>query len=236
VRDHCGRSAGKGGIVANEGLKLYSYWRSSAAYRVRIALNLKGLAYDLVPVDLAGNGGEQHSAGFRALNPQELVPVLIDGERIIRQSQAIIEYLDETYDGEAKLLPASARERARVRALAQMIACDIHPLNNTRVMQYLEREFNAPPIEREHWTRHWIVEGFGAIEALLADNPSTGIYCEGDEPTLADVFLVPQVYNARRWSVDLAPFPIIARIDASCRALEEFERARPENQPDAPRS
>jgi maleylacetoacetate isomerase len=222
--------------MASDGLKLYSYWRSSAAYRVRIALNLKGLAYELVPVNLVGGGGEQHSEAYRALNPQELVPVLIDGERIVRQSAAIIEYLDETYDGTAKLLPATARERARVRALAQAVACDIHPLNNTRVMQYLEREFNVPPIERERWIRHWIGEGFRAIEALLADNPSTGIYCEGDEPTMADIFLVPQVYNARRWSVDLAPFPLIARINDSCLALEEFERARPENQPDAPRS
>jgi maleylacetoacetate isomerase len=221
--------------MPNEGLKLYSYWRSSAAYRVRIALNLKGLAYDLVPVNLAGDG-EQHSTEYRELNPQELVPILIDGERVVRQSQAIIEYLDETYDGEAKLLPATARERARVRALAQMIACDIHPLNNTRVMQYLEREFNAPPIERERWTRHWISEGFRAIEALLANNPSTGLYCEGDEPTMADIFLVPQVYNARRWSVEMGAFPIISRISDSCLNLEEFERARPENQPDAPKS
>jgi len=222
--------------MASEGLKLYSYWRSSASYRVRIALNLKGLPYDLVPVDLVGGIGEQHSPEYRLLNPQELVPLLIDGERVIRQSQAIVEYLDETYDGEAKLLPATARDRARVRALAQMIACDVHPLNNTRVMQYLEREFNVPPIERERWMRHWIGEGFRAVEALLADSLSTGIYCEGDEPTLADVFLVPQVYNARRWSVDMAPFPIISRINDSCLSLEEFERARPENQPDAPKS
>jgi len=220
--------------MASDGLKLYSYWRSSAAYRARIALNLKGLPYELVPVNLLP--GEQHSAEYRAVNPQELVPVLVDGERIVRQSQAIIEYLDETYDGEAKLLPATARERARVRALAQMIACDIHPLNNTRVMHYLEREFNVPQIERERWTRHWIGEGFRAIEALLSANPSTGIYCEGDEPTLADIFLVPQVYNAQRWAVDMAPFPIIARINASCLSLEEFERARPENQPDAPKA
>jgi maleylacetoacetate isomerase len=222
--------------MASEGLKLYSYWRSSAAYRVRIALNLKGLPYELVPVNLGSSGGDQHLPDYSALNPQELVPVLIDGERIIRQSQAIIEYLDESYDGEAKLLPASARERARVRALAQVIACDIHPLNNTRVMQYLEHQFSAPPIEREHWTQHWIREGFRAIEALLAENPSTGIYCEGDEPTLADIFLIPQVYNARRWSVDMAAYPIIQRINTSCLALEEFERAKPENQPDAPKS
>jgi maleylacetoacetate isomerase len=221
--------------MASEGLRLYSYWRSSASYRVRIALNLKGLDYELVPVNLVGGGGEQHSVEYRMVNPQELVPVLIDGERIIRQSQAIIEYLDETYDGEAKLLPAIARDRARVRALAQTIACDIHPLNNTRVMQYLEREFKVQEAGRERWMRHWMTQGFGAIEELLADKPSTGIYCEGDEPTMADIFLVPQVYNAARWSVDMTPFPIIRRINDSCMRLEEFERAKPENQPDAPK-
>ena len=219
--------------MAAVGLKLYSYWRSSAAYRVRIALNLKGLPYEQVAVHLAS--GEQRGAGFDALNPQHLLPVLIDGERVIRQSQTIIEYLDESYDGEMKLLPATARARARVRGLAQMIACDIHPLNNLRVMQYLEHEFNAPKLERESWTKHWIEEGFKAIEALLADNPATGVYCEGDEPSLADVFLIPQVYNARRAAVDLAPFPIIRRIDENCLKLTAFDRARPENQPDAPR-
>lgn len=218
------------------GLKLYGYWRSSAAYRVRIALNLKGLPYEQVAVHLVNNGGEQHADAFRALNPQELLPVLVDGERIVRQSQAIIEYLDETYDGEMKLLPATARDRARVRALAQIVACDIHPLANLRVMQYLEHEFNAPQLEREAWTRHWIGAGLTAIEALLADNLSTGDYCEGDEPSLADIFLVPQVYNARRASLDLSPFPIITRIEAACLKLPAFERARPENQPDAPKS
>jgi maleylacetoacetate isomerase len=220
--------------MAAVGLKLYSYWRSSACYRVRIALNLKGLPYEQAPVHLAKS--EQHGAEFGSVNPQQLVPVLIDGERVIRQSQAIIEYLDESYDGEMKLLPATARARARVRALAQMIACDIHPLNNLRVMQYLESEFNAPKLERESWTKHWIEEGFKAIEALLADNHATGVYCEGDEPSLADVFLIPQVYNARRAAVDLAPFPIIRRIEENCLKVTAFERARPENQPDAPRS
>jgi maleylacetoacetate isomerase len=220
--------------MAAVGLKLYSYWRSSASYRVRIALNLKGLPYEQVPVHLANS--EQHAAEFNALNPQQLVPLLIDGERVIRQSQTIIEYLDESYDGEMKLLPATARARARVRALAQMIACDIHPLNNLRVMQYLESEFNAPKLERESWTKHWIEEGFKAIEALLADSHATGVYCEGDEPSLADVFLIPQVYNARRAAVDLAPFPMIRRIDENCLKVTAFERARPENQPDAPKS
>jgi maleylacetoacetate isomerase len=220
--------------MAAVGLKLYSYWRSSACYRVRIALNLKGLPYEQAHVHLAH--GEQRGDDFGGVNPQQLVPVLIDGERVIRQSQTIIEYLDESYDGEMKLLPATARARARVRALAQMIACDIHPLNNLRVMQYLEREFNAPKLERESWTKHWIEEGFKAIEALLADNHATGVYCEGDEPSLADVFLIPQVYNARRAAVDLAPFPMIRRIEENCLKLTAFERARPENQPDAPKS
>jgi maleylacetoacetate isomerase len=222
--------------MANDSLKLYSYWRSSAAFRVRIALNLKGLIYDIVPVHLTEGGGQQHAAPFRKVNPQEMVPVLVDGERVVRQSMAIIEYLDEAYEGERKILPATARERARVRSLAQMVACDIHPLNNLRVMQYMEREFNTPQVERDRWTQHWMREGFAAIEALLEDNPSTGIFCEGDEPSMADICLVPQVYNAQRWSVDMSEFPMIERISAECMKLEAFQRARPENQPDAPRS
>jgi len=221
--------------MAGDGVKLYSYWRSSAAYRVRIALNLKGLDYEIAPVHLTEKGGEQHGDEFRAVNPQGLVPVLVDRSRVIRQSMAIIEYLEEAYEGERKLLPATARERARVRGLANIIAADIHPLNNLRVMQYLEREFNTPQVERERLTQHWIREGFTAFEQLLADNPSTGTYCEGDEPTMADICLVPQVYNAKRWSVDMTPFPLIQRINDSCAKLEEFERARPENQPDAPK-
>ena len=220
--------------MGGDGVKLYSYWRSSAAYRVRIALNLKGIDYEIVPVHLPGD--EQHSDEFHAVNPQELVPVLVDRSRVIRQSMAIIEYLEEAYEGARKLLPATARERARVRGLAHIIAADIHPLNNLRVKQYLEREFNTPQVERERWTQHWIREGFTAFENLLADNPSTGEYCEGDEPTMADICLVPQVYNARRWSVDMTPFPLIQRISEACMKLDEFERARPENQPDAPKS
>jgi maleylacetoacetate isomerase len=222
--------------MANDSIKLYSYWRSSAAFRVRIALNLKGLVYDIMSVHLTDAGGQQHATSFRELNPQELIPVLVDGVRVIRQSMAIIEYLDEVYDGERKILPATARERARVRALAQMVACDIHPLNNLRVMQYLEREFNTPQVERDRWAQHWMREGFAAIESLLADNPSVGLFCEGDEPTLADICLVPQVYNARRWSVDMAEFPMIRRINDECVKLDAFERAKPENQPDTPKS
>lgn len=215
-------------------IKLYSYWRSSAAYRVRIALNLKQLAHEIVPVHLVKNGGEQHSDGYRKINPQECVPTLLDGARVFRQSMAIIEYLEETYPGTAALLPSTARERARVRALAQVVACDIHPLNNLRVMQFLEHEFSSPQVERERWTRHWISAGFHALELMLADNSGTGIYCDGDAPTMADLCLVPQVYNARRFNIDMAAFPVITRIEQQCLQLPAFEAARPENQPDAP--
>lgn len=219
--------------MAAEGLKLYSYWRSSAAYRVRIALNLKGLPYELVPVNIAPTAAEHRGAEFHAINPQELLPVLFDGGRVIRQSMAIIEYLDETVPG-ARLLPVTARERARARALAQLVACDIHPLNNTRVLQYLEREFNTPQVERERWIRHWIATGFTALEEMLDGNPSTGDFCEGDTPSIADICLVPQVYNAQRFALDLAPYRTIRRVYENCQALPAFEAARPERQPDAP--
>ena len=217
----------------SENLKLYGYWRSSAAYRVRIALNLKGLEYENLPVHLVRDGGEQHSQTFAATNPQKLVPVLQHGSRVIRQSLAIIEYLDEIWS-EPPLLPATARDRAHCRALALLVACDIHPLNNLRVMQYLEREFNAPQSERDAWTQHWIVEGLRAFETLLVEDLARGSFCEGDTPGMADCCLIPQVYNARRFGVDLEPFPTIRRIDAACLALPEFDAARPENQPDAP--
>ena len=220
-------------MVSGGGLRLYSYWRSSAAYRVRIALNLKGLDYQLVPVHLVRDGGEQHAPGYRAVNPQGLVPALQHGQRHIRQSMAIIEYLDETF-ADHPLLPATARERARVRGLAQVIACDMHPLGNLRVLQYLEREFRATPEQREAWIRHWLALGFAAIEALLAENPSTGEFCDGDQPGLADCLLVPQLYNARRFGLDLDPYPTVRRIEARCLELEAFRRAAPEAQPDAP--
>ena len=221
--------------MAAERIKLYDYWRSSAAYRVRIALNLKGIDYDSIPVHLIHDGGQQHHADFAALNPQELVPVLVDGERVIRQSMAIVEYLDEAYEGEHMLLPVDVRARARVRGLAQVVACDIHPLGNLRILQYLEREFNTPQVERERWLQHWIGEGFAALEKLLANNPSTGEFCEGDEPSLADICLIPQVYVAQRWSVNLDAFPTVRRINAQCMELDAFKRARPEAQADAPR-
>lgn len=212
-------------------IRLYSYWRSSAAYRVRIALNLKGMPYETLPVHLAR--GEQHQAPFSDLNPQELVPVLLHGSRILRQSMAIMEYLDETWPT-PPLMPTTARDRQRVRALAQMIACDIHPLNNLRVLQFFENTWNVPQAERDAWVRHWMQVGFEALEDTLADNPSTGTFCDGEMPTMADCCLVPQVYNAVRFGVDMAPYRTIRRINEACLALEAFEAARPENQPDAP--
>jgi maleylacetoacetate isomerase len=217
----------------SEMLSLYSYWRSSAAYRVRIALHLKGLAYAQKPVHLLNNGGEQRAPEFREINPQALVPVLLDGERAIRQSLAIIEYLDESFPA-VPLLPAMARDRARVRALAQLIACDVHPLANLRVQQYLERELDVDQARREAWSRHWIAEGLSAFEALVFDNPSTGEYCEGEMPSIADCCLVPQLYNARRLQMDLTPYPTLLRIESHCLALPAFQQAAPERQPDAP--
>jgi len=217
----------------NEPLQLYSYWRSSAAYRVRIGLHLKGLAFETVPVHLLEGGGQQHSEAYRQLNPQGLVPLLVHGQRRMSQSLAILEYLDEVWP-EPPLLPATARERQRVRALASLIACDIHPLNNLRVLKYFEHDWNVPAPEREDWIRHWIETGFKALEAMLADHPSTGDFCEGEFPTLADCCLVPQVYNARRYGVDMTPYPTIRRIEAACLALPAFQAASPERQPDAP--
>jgi len=217
----------------NGSLKLYSYWRSSAAYRVRIALNLKGLPHEIVPVHLTLDGGQQHAAAYHGINPQELVPVLEHGHRLIRQSLAIIEYLEETYPAQP-LMPATARDRARVRGLAQLIACDIHPLNNLRILQFFERDWNVPQPERDAWVRRWIETGFKAFEELLVDNPSTGDFCEGEIPSMADCCLVPQVYNALRFGVDMSPYPTIRRINDYCLSLPEFDAARPEKQADAP--
>ena len=224
-------AAGEGRL--NDRLRLYSFWRSSAAYRVRIGLNLKGLPFETVPVHLLRDGGEQHSAEFREANAQGLVPVLQHGNRTLRQSLAILEYLDETWPA-PMLLPSSSRGRQRVRALAQIVACDIHPLNNLRVLQYFEQTWGVPQPEREEWVRHWLREGLAACEAMLHDHPATGEFCEGEAPTIADCCLVPQLYNARRFSLDLSPYPTLVRIEAACLALPEFADARPEAQPDAP--
>ena len=215
------------------GLVLYGYWRSSAAYRVRIALNLKGLACEYRPVHLAKDGGQQHAADYAAINPQQLVPCLRDGERVLTQSLAIMEYLEETHPA-PPLLPSDARGRAQVRALAQLVACDIHPLGNLRVLQYLEHELDTDEAHRGAWSRHWIATGFAALEAMLAGSAATGRYCHGDTPGLADACLVPQVYNALRWKLRLDDYPTIRRIHAACDELEAFRTAAPEAQPDAP--
>lgn len=225
-----GRSQGQD---VGDKLQLYSYWRSSAAYRVRIGLNLKGLRYETIPVHLVRDGGEQHSAAYREANPQGLVPLLKHGSRQFRQSMAILEYLDETWPA-PPLLPAPARERQRVRAIAQTVACDIHPLNNLRVIQYFENVWQVPQSERDDWIRHWITEGFVALESMLTDHPATGLFCEGDVPSLADCALVPQVYNARRFGVSLDAYPTIERVERACLALPAFDAARPERQPDCP--
>ena len=211
-------------------MKLYGYFRSSAAYRVRIGLALKKLAYEVLALDL--RAGAQRDVAYRELNPQGLVPALVDDERVVAQSLAILEYLEETHPT-PPLLPRGAGERARVRQLAALVACDIHPLNNLRVLEYLERELGASQPARERWIRHWIETGFTAFEALLARSPETGPFCHGDEPTLADVCLVPQVYNARRFGCALDAFPTLVAIDARCRALPAFAAAAPEAQPDA---
>ena len=216
-----------------DNLRLYSYWRSSAAYRVRIGLNLKGLEYETIPVHLTEDGGQQHADAYRAINPQELVPTLLHGQRRLTQSLSILDYLDVIWPV-CPLLPATARERQRARALALMVACDIHPLNNLRVLQYFEREWQVAQPARDAWVRHWIETGFRVIEMQLKDHPSTGTYCDGDSPGLSDCCLIPQVYNARRFGIDMGTYPAIARIEKECLALPEFDDARPENQPDAP--
>ncbi|WP_300614618.1 maleylacetoacetate isomerase [Dokdonella sp.] len=221
-------------VDAAPDITLYDYWRSSACYRVRIGLNLKGLRYAQKSVHLVRNGGEQHSVEHKALNPMEAVPVLAHGNRTVRQSLAILEYLEDVAGASVPaLLPSDPSGRARVRELALLVACDVHPLNNLRVMQRLEREFGASAEAREAWMRHWMEEGFRAFEATLASGGETGSCCHGDAPTLADACLIPQVYNANRFGVDLAPFPTIRRVNAYCLTLPAFDAARPERQPDA---
>ena len=210
-------------------MTLYTYFRSSAAYRVRIALNLKGLTPDMVSIHLQKQGGLNRKPEFRAINPQMRIPALkLDSGDVLIQSLAIIEYLDEVHP-QPPLLPRDGLERAKVRALAQVIACDIHPLNNTSPLRYLKNELGQPQERIDAWYRHWVVEGFEAVEALIGPGP----YAFGNEVTLADVCLVPQVYNARRFNVSLEPFPRIVAVDAACRELPAFEQARPENQADA---
>jgi maleylpyruvate isomerase len=210
-------------------VKLYSYFRSSAAYRVRIALNLKGIAYETASVHLVKDGGHNRRPEYRAINPQMRVPALaLDSGEVLIQSLAIIGYLDETHP-EPPLLPKDALDRARVRGLAEIIACDIHPLNNTSPLRYLKNSLKHDQAEIDSWYHHWILEGFEALEAMMDDGP----YTLGAAVTLADVCLVPQVANARRLKVPLDRFPKIVAVDAACNKLAAFDKARPENQPDA---
>lgn len=214
-------------------LKLYGYWRSTASYRARIALNLKGVAYEYIPVHLVNNGGEQHQDAYKQLNPNRLVPTFVDDQEdvILNQSMAIIEYLDERFDGKGRLLPAHATERARVRALAQDIACDIQPLGNLRVLNALKENYKLTQPEAFAWAANWIQKGFDGIEKRLATQ--AGKYCFDFDVTLADVCLIPQVYNAMRFGVDMSRYPLISKIAKNCNELEAFIAAHPDNQPDA---
>ncbi len=216
-------------------LKLFGYWRSSAAYRVRIALNLKQLRAEQVSVHLVKDGGEQHKADYAQLNPQELVPTLIDtdeagNELVLSQSMAILEYLDERYP-ECALIPNEITDRALVRSLALLIACEVHPLNNLKVLQYLTGPLALEDEAKTAWYHHWIHQGFSAFEKQLEKH--SGQFCFGDSVTIADLCLIPQVYNANRFKVDLSVYPNILRVNENCNQLKAFIDALPENQADA---
>jgi maleylpyruvate isomerase len=213
---------------------LYGYWRSSASYRLRIALNLKMLEYEQSPVHLVKDGGQQLTAEYKRLNAQGLVPTLVLSAELpaLTQSLAILEYLEEAHP-EPPLLPVDPLERARVRALTLAIACEIHPLQNLRVGQVLKADHGLDPPGVVAWNRYWVTRGFEALEVMLQDE-QTGAFCHGEMPTFADVYLVPQVYNARRFEVDLSTFPTICRIEARCLEIPAFREAVPEKQPDAP--
>lgn len=213
-------------------MRLYGYWRSSAAYRVRIALNLKSLPYESVSVSLVPGVSEHRQEEYRKINPQMLVPFLQDGKLGIAQSMAILEYLEETYP-EKPLLPRAEPRRSRVRGFCNLIACDIHPLNNLRVQEYLRDRLGADKDAGRDWYTHWVHEGFRAAEQLVADGVENGPFAFGNAPTLADALLVPQMYNARRFSVPLEDFPRLVRIVDVCNAMPAFDRAAPERQPDA---
>ena len=211
-------------------MKLYTYFRSSAAYRLRIALALKGIDYESEFVHL--RDGAQHSGDYDALNPQHFVPTLVDGEHVLTQSLAQIEYLDETNPA-PPFLPKAPADRARVRALALAVACEIHPLNNLRVLKHLGSALGLSEEARNAWYRHWIDEGFRPLERMLAESSATGRFCHGDRPGLADICLVPQVYNAERYNCPIDAYPTIRRINEACLDLPEFQAAAPERQPDA---
>ncbi len=211
-------------------LKLYGFWRSTAAYRVRIVLALKGIKYERYPVHLVKAGGEQHGEAFQAINAMQLVPTLVDGELKLSQSMAIAEYLEESYP-QHPLMPKALKLKAKVRELAQTVACDIHPLNNLRVLQYLKGDLAVTQTAIDSWYHHWVKLGFEAIEKKL--NHTAAEFCFANTLTLADVFLTAQVYNAHRFKVDMTPYPLISAINSRCLTLAAFQDALPENQSDA---
>jgi maleylacetoacetate isomerase len=210
-------------------MKLYSYWRSSAAYRARIALNLKGLDWEYVSVDLAK--GDQNRQAYASVNPQMIVPMLDDDGTFVRQSLAVLEYLEETHP-KPPLLPASPGERARVRAIAQYVACEMHPLNTMTIHGYMRNEMGLDEEAITKWYMRWTTRGLTALEESLAGDPATGTYCHGDTPTMADACIVPHLYNTKRFGVDLSPYPTLVRIDKACLKLPAFAAAVPDRQPD----
>ena len=212
-------------------MKLYGYYRSSASYRIRILLHAKQIEFDYVSVLL--NKGEHLQADFRQINPLGFVPVLIDSDKVISQSPAIAEYLEETHPT-PPLLPADAFARAQIREIVNMIGCDIHPIQNLRILKYLQSEFGQRDDGVATWCRHWIGAGFDAVETLVRERSSSGRFCHGDTLSLADAWLVPQMSNARRFELDLAPYPTLCSIDANCQTLGAFKAAHPANQPDTP--
>jgi maleylpyruvate isomerase len=213
-------------------MKLYSYFRSSAAYRVRIALNLKGLDYEYAPVHLLRDGGQQLKPEYRELNPDGIVPTLVDGDDVLTQSLAIIEYLEETHP-EPALLPRNPIDRAFVRSVALQVACEIHPVDNLRVLKYLKHELKVADEVKDAWYKHWIDSGFAALEKRLARDKRVGSLTFGDTPTIADLCIVPQVFNAQRFNIDLTPYPTVARIAEAANQLDAFAKAAPAQQPDA---
>ena len=213
-------------------MKLYSYFRSSAAYRVRIALNLKGLAYEYAPIHLLRDGGQQLKPDYRELNPDGIVPTFIDGDDVLTQSLAIIEYLEETHP-EPSLLPGTPLDRAFIRSVALQIACEIHPVDNLRVLKYLKHTLKVGDEAKDAWYRHWLESGFESLEKRLAKDSRVGKLCFGDTPTLADLCLVPQVFNAQRFNLDMSRYPTIERIADHAGQIDAFARAAPGQQPDA---
>jgi maleylpyruvate isomerase len=213
-------------------MNLYNFFRSSASYRVRIACNLKGLQYTYLPIHLRRNGGEQFAEAYHSMNPQELVPLLDEGEFKLSQSLAILEYLEEKHP-EHPLLPGTQRDRATIRKLSLYIACDIHPLNNLRVLEFLGGPLNLSAEQKQMWIEHWLKTGLEALEQELSAASHRGRFCFGDTPTMADCCLIPQIYSARRFNVDMSAYPVLGEIESHCLALEQIRAAAPERQPDS---